>query len=96
MQYNYSKQFIKDAAGLDADTKKRLLKIIDQIKEATTVNDIACKKLAGTKNAYRLRVGDCRATFVLIEESDKPFIGFQRILSRGEIYKKHIMDNLKK
>jgi len=68
---------------------KKLLNLIadciEKIIETDKLSDIsACKKLTGSKNAYRIRIGDYRIGFVLEDET----IILIRFLHRSKIYQK--------
>ncbi|MGE5356441.1 MAG: type II toxin-antitoxin system RelE family toxin [Deltaproteobacteria bacterium] len=78
------KSFAKD---IDKINDKRVLhslaKLIESIKKAENLSSIQnCKKLRGTKNAYRIRSGDYRIGFLLIDQN----IELVRFLHRSEIY----------
>lgn len=78
MQIEYSKQAVKYINSADKPTKKRLKEAIEKIP----FGDI--KKLQGVEDGYRLRVGDLRVLFTM--END--FVYIERILPRGEAYKR--------
>lgn len=86
MKVDYSRRFKKQAMRLDSVTKDLLSRSIQESKKASSITEISnCKKLSGYKKAYRIRVADHRAIFV-IEVDDILF--FEFIVSRGEIYSK--------
>jgi mRNA interferase RelE/StbE len=65
------------------DVKKTIANVIDEIRDAGSINEIAhCKKLKGSKNAFRIRVGNYRIGFVY----EKNAIAFVRFLHRDKIY----------
>ena len=95
MKYQVSKQFVKDIDKLSKELKGKVAEIFHEVQTATTVNDIKnCKRLTNTQNSYRIRLGTYRLTFILIVINDH--LAFQRLLSRGEVYKKEYMELLKK
>lgn len=60
-----------------------LAKLIAKIQICENLTDIAnCKKLKGSKNAYRIRLGDYRIGFLLIGDS----IELVRFLHIKDIY----------
>ena len=78
MRIEYTKQAVKYINGTDKTTKKRIKEAIEKIPQG----DI--KKLQGIDNGYRLRVGDLRILFTY----EKEVIYIERILPRGEVYKR--------
>lgn len=78
MQIEYSKSAIKYIIASDRSTKRRLKESIEKIP----LGDI--KKLQGTDNGYRLRVGDLRILFSI--ENDIIYI--DNIIPRGQAYKR--------
>ena len=66
--------------------KKLLYKIADKIEEIQHSDSLktvaSCKKLTGSKNAYRIRIGDYRIGFLL--ENDT--VDLIRFLHRSKIY----------
>jgi len=86
MKILIDKSFEKD---VDEITDMKLLKsIADCIKEVRTLSKISqisnCKKLKGSKNAYRIRIEKCRLSFVFENQS----VQFIRCLPRSKIYQK--------
>lgn len=84
MKVLIDKSFEKDT---DEITDKKLLKSIAYcIKEVQKLNKLSditnCKKLKGTKNAYRIKIGNYRIGFVF----ENQFIQFVRCLHRSKIY----------
>jgi len=66
MKVLIDKSFAKDVESVD-DKKilHTLVKLIEKIGETEQISQIPnCKKLKGTKNAYRIRLGDYRIGFV--------------------------------
>ena len=78
MRIEYSSKAVKYINALDKSTKERLHKAIEKIP----LGDI--KKLQGTEDGYRLRVGDLRVLFSM--ENDIAYI--DNIIPRGQAYKR--------
>ena len=78
MYLKYRKKAVKYIELCDKNTKQRLKVAIEKLP----LGDV--KKLAGTENDYRLRVGDLRVLFSI--ENDTIIIN--AILPRGQVYKK--------
>lgn len=84
MNVEIRKSFQKDALKLPAPAQVLLGKLIDTLSRAKTLSEIqSCKKLAGFKNAYRVRLGAYRIGFIFENET----IELVRVLARKEIYK---------
>ncbi|MBI4648756.1 MAG: type II toxin-antitoxin system RelE/ParE family toxin [Bacteroidia bacterium] len=84
MRVLIDKSFEKDT---DKITDKKLLNsiadCIEKIQELDKLSDITnCKKLKGSQNAYRIRIGDYRIGFIFENQT----IEFVRFLHRGKIY----------
>jgi len=78
------KSFEKDALRLPAPVQVQLSKIIETLGRTKKLSEVAsCKKLAGYKNAYRIRMGAYRIGFIFEKET----IELIRVLGRKEIYK---------
>ncbi len=56
---------------LDVDTKDRIVVVLRELEKGFSAR-LDIKKLKGTKNHYRIRVGDYRILFVL--ESDVSYV----------------------
>jgi mRNA interferase RelE/StbE len=54
--------------GASPDLKERLHSRISQL--LATPYPSGCKKLKGSANAYRLRVGDCRILYVIVARDE--------------------------
>ena len=84
MKIVINKSFEKDISKIN--DKKLLYSIadcIDDIKEKSKLSEIVnCKKLRGSKNCYRIRIGDYRLGFVFENNS----IELVRFLARSKIY----------
>ncbi|WP_227002790.1 type II toxin-antitoxin system RelE family toxin [Salicibibacter kimchii] len=85
----YSIQFSKDARKqlnkLDKNTAKRIINSIEKLQYSPREHRHS-KKMKGYKdNIYRLRVGQFRIIYEIIEE--KVVVLIVRLGSRGDIYK---------
>jgi len=78
------KSFEKDTSKLtDHKLLCSIADCIEGIQNADKLTDIPnCKKLKGSKNAYRIRIGDYRIGFVF----EKSTIELIRFLHRSMIY----------
>jgi len=84
MKVLIDKTFEKDT---DKITDKKLLNsIADCIEEVLTIDKLSeitnCKKLKGSKNSYRIRIGEYRIGFIFENQT----IEFIRFLHRSKIY----------
>jgi mRNA interferase RelE/StbE len=76
--------FTKDADKLPAHFQHQLANRIAAMKQAVNLSALNdCKKLAGHKTAYRLRMGSYRIGFYY----ERKTIELVRILDRKEIYR---------
>jgi len=85
MQVKIDKTFGKDVKKINNNSVlKKIASTIRNVQNATTLKSIKnIKKLAGTKNEYRIRIGDYRIG-LSIENDTAEFI---RCLHRKDIYK---------
>ena len=85
MKVEFLKSFSKDLNSINAKSvKQSLVRIIESLEKADDLSNISnIKKLKGTRNAYRIRVGDYRLGFF----ADKSSIQLARFLHRKDIYK---------
>lgn len=67
MKILYERDFLKDVKSIkDKRVKQRLDNLIDNFKVATEIQQISSvKKMAGYRNAYRMRIGDYRLGFFM-------------------------------
>jgi mRNA interferase RelE/StbE len=78
------KSFEKDASKLPPSTQTQLSTLIEGLAKIKKLSELtSCKKLAGFKNAYRIRMGTYRIGFIFENET----IELVRVLGRKEIYK---------
>ena len=85
MKVTFFKSFVRDLKKIKDDTVlERVRKAIERVEAAAdyqTVGDL--KKLSGTENCYRIRVGEYRLGVIL--EADT--MGFVRCLPRRDLYR---------
>ncbi len=81
MKYNisYEKRCLKYLKRLDKNTQLRILKAINNLP----IGDV--KSLQGSRDEYRLRVGDYRIIFT--KDDEKKIIYIIEIAPRGDVYK---------
>ncbi len=78
------KSFEKDTSKIvDKKILNSIADCISEIIEFSKLSEIPnCKKLKGSKNAYRIRIGDYRIGFIF----ENQVIEFIRVLHRSKIY----------
>jgi mRNA interferase RelE/StbE len=84
MNIDIRRTFTKDADKLPANIQQQLALIITNLqkcKQLTSIKD--CKKIKGSKTAYRIRLGQYRIGFFF----ENGIIELVRILGRKDIYK---------
>jgi mRNA-degrading endonuclease RelE of RelBE toxin-antitoxin system len=85
MTIEYDRKFIKDFQTVPQHIKIAFAEIHSDLETALTLRKInQCRKLKGSDNMYRIRLGNYRATFYL---KNPHIIEFLRILPRGQVYK---------
>jgi mRNA interferase RelE/StbE len=79
------KTFEKDVKNINSQLiNKNLIKILNEIQTANKISDISnLKKIQGTSNYYRIRIGDYRLGMIIT----KTEIQLIRLLHRKDIYK---------
>jgi len=84
MKVLIDKAFEKDVESInDKKLHNLIADCIEQIQKAEKLTEITnCKKLKGSKNAYRIRLGNYRIGFVFENQT----IEFVRFLHRSKIY----------
>lgn len=86
MKFEISRAFVKDVDPLPKHSKRIILSVINEIKSFDKPFDIKeCSKLKGVDDLYRIRRGNYRITF----KYDGTSAVLKRVLTRGQIYKKH-------
>ena len=84
MKVEYSKDFEKSVRKLSGKVLHSIINMIDEVKNASSINDITdCKKIETLNNVYRIRVGSKRAFFVLHISLDGDVARFEYLFSRG-------------
>lgn len=85
MNFEIKKSFNKDINKIrDEKLLNAILEIIEQIQRAASVKDIKhVKKMEGSKNHYRIKLGDYRLGLFI----DKKTVYIVRFLHRKEIYR---------
>jgi mRNA interferase RelE/StbE len=77
------RSFEKDAKKLPAEVQQRLKEIINLIQQSSNFSDLNAEKLSGSKDAYRIRLGNYRLG--IYKEDNKVILS--RVLNRKEIYR---------
>lgn len=75
--------FEKDAKKLPKEVQLKLKEIINLIQLSSNFSELNAEKLAGSKDAYRIRLGNYR---IGIYKEDNTII-LSRVLNRKEIYR---------
>lgn len=85
MKIKYLRSFEKDLRKVnDKKTKQKLKLIIEEMKQASVLDDIrSVKKLAGHPNAFRMRIGTYRLGFYYENNT----LILSRFVKRNDIYK---------
>lgn len=92
MNVIYSSSFYKDLKKIPVEYLEKVSIVVREIISVHSVLKIKdCKKLQGKKNVYRIRLNDYRIIFILIKVEDT--VKLQRILLRGQAYKKGILSD---
>jgi len=86
---NYSIEFDKSALKylhkLDKPTRRRIIHSLQILSENPYNSELDIKRMQGTTDEFRLRVGSYRVVYSL--ENDKLLIYVIKIASRGDVYK---------
>ena len=84
MNIDIRRTFTKDADNLPANFQRQLALIITNLQQAKQLTQIKdCKKIKGSKTAYRIRLNQYHIGFFFENET----IELVRILGRKDIYK---------
>ena len=73
----------KDLRRLDAVVQKRVLRAADNL--ATDPRPSGCRKLQGSDNAYRVRLGDYRIVYTI--DDAVLIVAIERVRHRSEVYR---------
>ena len=86
MKFEFEKAFVRDFKKLKSkELASAISEAIKQVSDASTLSEINnLKKLSGYKSAFRIRIGDYRIGFELL---NKTTIRFIIIAHRKDIYK---------
>ncbi len=86
MKVRYEESFLKDIRKLkDERIKQKLQNVITTIKDASSLEDLPnVKKIKANRDAYRIRIGNFRLGFYLVEDA----IEFAKFMDRKDIYKR--------
>ena len=82
MKINIRKSAIKDLRSIPKEEKMKIYEKIEELKNFPNVSNL--KKLSNFQPAFRLRVGNYRVLFDVVNDT----IEIGRILHRKESYKK--------
>jgi len=97
MKVEYSKRFQKETQKQSGKVKESVIKTIQEVKQAKTLDDITdCKKILSLKNIYRISIGDLRAFFVFHVMIEDGYVYFLSLVSRGQAYDKKNIQMLRK
>lgn len=85
MKTSFRKSFTKDLKKIkDQELRDRIGKVIQEVEAAHVLSEITqLKKLSGTADCFRIRVGDYRVGLVL----EKDTVDFVRCLHRRDLYR---------
>ena len=88
MNVTYDRKFFKDFSTAPEYVQVSFAELREKIETISTIRKIPnCRPLKGQKDFYRIRIGDYRVTFKLVEINS---IELRRFLPRGQVYKKHV------
>ncbi|MGM0621883.1 MAG: type II toxin-antitoxin system RelE family toxin [Bacteroidota bacterium] len=83
MKIVYSKQFAKDVKKYP-ELKNKVFKVIETFRQANSLSELKnIKKLQGSGNFFRIKIGNFRVGFSYSENT----IVFKRFLHRKDMYK---------
>ena len=85
MKTTFRRSFMRDLKKVkDQTVLPRVRKVIEVVEAATDIQGIGdFKKLAGTHNCYRIRIGEYRLGVVIDEDA----VDFVRCLPRRDLYR---------
>jgi mRNA interferase RelE/StbE len=84
MTVHFRKSFVKDLDLLDSSHRIRVEKAIQESKAALSLHDVQhLKKLQGSRNFFRIRVGEYRLGLASVSDE----LIFVRCLRRKEFYR---------
>lgn len=85
MKTAFRKSFTRDLKKIkDNDVYARVQRVIEEVEAATDLQGIGnLKKMSGTTNFYRIRIGDYRIGIAVEEDA----VEFVRCLARRDLYR---------
>lgn len=84
MQIEVKDSFIKDLKSVPKDVRVKIAVLTQTMEQAENISGLtSVKKLKGYENFYRIRVGDYRLGFAILDNA----IVLVRFLHRKEIYR---------
>jgi mRNA interferase RelE/StbE len=85
MKATFRKSFTRDLKKIkEKPILDRVRKAIEEVEAANKLQEVAqLKKMSGTSNCFRIRIGDFRLGLVL----EKDTVEFVRCLNRRDLYK---------
>jgi mRNA interferase RelE/StbE len=84
MQIEIKDSFIKDLKAIPKEVKVKIAVLIQTMEQSENISSLtSVKKLKGYENFYRIRVGDYRLGFAILDDT----IVLVRFLHRKEIYR---------
>ena len=85
MELVFLRSFIQDFKAInDASVRRKIERTVKQFEAARSLHELTnLKKLVGFRNAYRVRIGDYRIGFFLVDEK----VELARIANRRDIYR---------
>ncbi len=84
MKIKFHPRTLKFLKKITSKERQLLLQKISKLKDFPEFKELNVKKLAGTKNSFRLRVGQIRVIFEAVKEDNTIYI--HEINFRGSIY----------
>lgn len=81
----FYKDALKNIKNLDSKTRNKILDHINILAENPYSKELDIKKMQGTVNQFRLRIGTYRIVYSIID--DELIIIIIRVASRGDVYK---------
>jgi len=85
LKVEFKRSFVRDLERVkDKALKEQVRQVIEQAEEAQTLQEIGdIKKLRGSDQYYRIRIGDYRLGLVVEEQK----VIFVRLLHRKDVYR---------
>jgi mRNA interferase RelE/StbE len=86
LKVHYHRKFLKDLAALPKSKREIVeyfaFKLLEEVDSFNEIKNL--RKLQGHDNAYRVRFGDYRLGFIILESGE---ICLERVMHRGHFYK---------